>query len=202
MMADNMDYPEQLLKLIALFKKFPGIGTRSAERFAFALLDWPDAKIQEMAQLLSQTHEKIQNCSDCGALIEKLPCHFCTNRENTVLCIVRSPKDIFLIEETREYRGLYHVIGQLLSPILNQAPEPACIQRLKDRLASFGTKEVIVALDSTLEGDATALYLKRELRSLDVSVSKLALGLPMGSSLDFIDGGTLGRALTGRINLQ
>ncbi len=197
-----MDYPEHLLKLIALFKKFPSIGNRSAERFAFALLDWPDAKIQEMAELLSQTHEKIQNCRDCGALIEKSSCHFCSNRESGILCIVRSPKDIFLIEETREYRGLYHVIGQLLSPILNQSPEPACIQRLKDRLIRFGTKEVIVALDSTLEGDATALYLKKELGSLNVSVSKLALGLPMGSSLDFIDGGTLGRALTGRINLQ
>lgn len=197
-----MEYPAHLLKLIALFKKFPGVGARSAERFAFDLLDWPYEKIDEMAQTLRETNEKIRTCQECGALIDTAPCHFCTDREKAVICIVRSPKDIFLIEETREYRGLFHVIGKLLSPILNQGPEPSCIQKLKDRIQEHDVKEVIVALDSTIEGDATALYLKRELSPLPVTVSKLALGLPMGSSLDFIDGGTLSRALAGRIDLH
>ena len=135
-------------------------------------------------------------------MIQRDPCPFCTDRDGSRICIVRSPKDIFMIEETREYRGLYHVINRLLSPILNEGPDSACISRLKQRIEEHQTKEVIVALDSTLEGDATALFLKKELDSLEVVVSKLALGLPMGSSLDFIDGGTLSRALSGRINLQ
>ncbi len=202
MMGATMHYPDHLLKLMAIFKKLPGIGRRSAERFAFDLLEWPDEKIEEMATLIGQAREKIKQCPECGALIEQLSCRFCASGETHTICIVRSPKDIFSIEETREYRGLYHVIGQLLSPILNQAPKPACIDKLRERLKRFGTQEVIVALDSTLEGDATALYLKKELAPLNITISKLALGLPMGSSLDFIDGGTLGRALTGRINLQ
>ena len=197
-----MHYPDHLLKLIATFKKLPGIGARSAERFAFELLDWPEEKIEEMAAVLQETREKIQTCEECGALIESSNCYFCANRETDVLCIVRSAKDIFLIEETREYKGLYHVLGQLLSPIHNQAPNPACMRKLKERLEKLGTKEVIVALDSTLEGDATALYLKKELQEFNVNVSRLAFGLPMGSSLDYIDGGTLSRALTGRISLQ
>ncbi|MCP5469819.1 MAG: recombination protein RecR [Chlamydiales bacterium] len=193
-----MKYPDHLLKLISLFKKFPGIGARSAERFAFDLLDWPADKIMEMARTLAETKEKIQTCCECGALIEK-KCSFHEGRNTEVICIVRSPKDIFAIEETREYRGLYHVLGALLSPIQNQIP---CLNKLKERLENESAKEVIVALDSTLEGDATALYLKKELAHLPITVSRLALGLPMGSSLDFVDGGTLGRALTGRINLH
>lgn len=196
-----MQYPDHLLKLIALFRKLPGIGSRSAERFAFDLLNWPAEKIREMAALLEETPKKIFTCPECGALRES-DCHFCHNRNTQFLCIVRSPKDIFSIEETREYRGLYHVLGHLLSPIQNQAPTPGCISKLKERLQKFETKEVIIALDFTLEGDATALYLKKELQPFSLTISRLALGLPMGSSLDFIDGGTLGRALAGRISLH
>ncbi|MFN0064907.1 MAG: recombination mediator RecR [Chlamydiales bacterium] len=191
-----MRYPTHLLKLIEVFKKLPGIGTKSAERFAFHILDWPQDKLNEMSSAVHLIKDKIQFCSECGALIEK-QCTYCERNAST-LCIVGSVKDIFLIEETKEYLGFYHVIGALLCPIQARAPEPSCIAKLKERIEQLQIREVIIALDSTLEGDATALYLKRELTPLGMKISRPALGLPMGSTLDFIDGGTLGRALAGR----
>lgn len=194
-----MRYPDHLLKLIAILKKFPGVGTKTAERFAFHLLDWSEDKLKEMATTIQETKKHLTNCNECGALIEK-NCTICSDkrRDQTVLCVVASVKDIFLIEETREYRGLYQVLGALFSPIHGVAPPLPIIEKLKERIGALGTKEIVIALDSTLEGDATALYLKKELSSFPVSISRLALGLPMGSSLDFIDGGTLARALAGR----
>jgi len=195
-----MHYPEHLLQLIAVFKKLPGIGTKSAERFAFHLLDWPKEKLAEMAHIIEETKNKLNNCSECGCLVDKKECPFCQdkNRNQEIFCVVASAKDVFLIEQTHAFRGLYHVLGGLLSPIHGQTPPAAAIEQLKNRVQTLGAKELILALDSTLEGDATALYIKKELSSLNVISSRLALGLPMGSSLDFIDEGTLGRALTGR----
>lgn len=194
-----MRYPDHLLKLISVLKKFPGVGTKTAERFAFHLLDWPEEKLEEMALTIKDINKNLNNCAECGALIEQ-KCGICGDkgRNRELLCITASSKDIFLIEETREYRGLYHVLGALFSPIHGEAPHARTLEKLKTRIGELGVKEIIIALDSTLEGDATALYLKRELAPFPVAVSRLALGLPMGSSLDFIDGGTLARALAGR----
>ncbi len=192
-------FPEHLLKLISVLKKFPGVGTRTAERFAFHLLDWPEEKLSEMGITIKDIKKNLKSCSDCGALIEQ-SCGICSDkgRNQEILCITATAKDIFSIEETREYRGLYHVLGALFSPIHGQAPHAKTIEKLKSRISCLAVKEIIIALDSTLEGDATALYIKKELEGFPVSISRLALGLPMGSSLDFIDGGTLGRALSGR----
>lgn len=194
-----MHYPDPLLKLIAILKKLPGVGSKSAERFAFHLLDWPEEKLSEMGLTIKEIKKYLNNCSECGALMEE-KCLFCADphRDQEILCIVASSKDVFLIEETRTYRGLFHVLGALFSPIHGKAPHPHILEKLKSRIASLGIKEIVIALDSTLEGDATALYLKRELVPFEVVISRLALGLPMGSSLDFIDGGTLARALAGR----
>lgn len=196
-----MKYPEHLLKLISVLKKLPGVGAKSAERFAFHLLNWPEEKLVEMSHVIQDIKKKLNYCDVCGCLTDGgSPCPFCEpgKRDPQVLCVVASPKDVFLIEETREFRGLYHVLGNLLSPLFHQAPPSRSIEKLKERVLSLGMKEVIVALDSTLEGDATALYLKKELEPLAISISRLALGLPMGSSFDYIDGGTLARALAGR----
>ena len=194
-----MRFPIPLLKLIAVLKKIPGVGTRTAERFAFHLLDWPEDKLSEMALTIQDIKKKLCNCPECGALIEQ-SCIMCTDktRNHEILCIVASSRDIFLIEETREYRGLYHVLGTLFSPIHGKAPCAQRINKLKSRVENLRIKEVVIAFDSTLDGDATALYLKKELASFSVSMSKLALGLPIGTSLDIIDGGTLARAFIGR----
>lgn len=197
-----MQYPDHLLKLIAIFKKLPGVGTRSAERFAFHLLGWNEEKLREMSQTIGETKKNLKYCSECGCLTQNV-CALCQNkdREPEIMCVVASSKDVFLIEQTHAFRGLYHVLGNLLSPFQGLAPAPHAIEKLKERVKKLGVKEMILALDSTLEGDATALYLKKELEPLNVSTSRLALGLPMGSSLDFIDGGTLARALAGRTEL-
>jgi recombination protein RecR len=195
-------YPSDLLTLIAYLKKLPGIGTKTAERFAFQLLTWPQGQLQNFSEHLATIKEKIKSCPECGCLTDSLTCSFCDKerRDCTSLCIIASAKDVYAFEETRTFRGLYHVIGGLLSPLDDRSIECLQLPQLKKRLENLPIKEVILALDSTLEGDATALYLKEHLSTLGLSVSRLAFGLPMGSSLDYIDGSTLARALSGRQN--
>jgi recombination protein RecR len=194
-----MKYPDQLLKLIEVLKQLPGVGHKSAERFAFHMIQWSPQKLSEMAKIIQQTPEKLSHCKECGSLISD-QCLFCNPKRLQAgsLCIVASPRDVFAIESTHEYRGLYHVLGNLLSPMEGIGPQQLNIDLLKKRLTKHEINEVIVAIDSTLEGDATALFLKKELEALNITVSRLAFGLPLGSSLDYVDGGTLARALMAR----
>lgn len=195
-----MRYPDHLLKLIQVLKRLPGVGNRSAERFAFHLLGWTEEQLQELSSVVSETKNQLQHCTECGCLIGIEGCHFChsTRRNRALLCVLASPRDVFAIEETHTFDGYYHVLGGVLSPLERKGPEHLSIGKLKERLATHPIKEIVIALDSTLEGDATALYLKQELSHFPVQISRLAFGLPMGSSLDYVDGGTLARALAGR----
>lgn len=196
-----MKYPEHLLKLIHVLKKLPGVGHKSAERFAFHLLNWPDLHIQELGRTILETKDKLKACPECGCLMdEDKTCLFCdvSRRNSHLLCIIASARDAFSIEDTHEYNGLYHVLGGVLSPLEKRGPDQLSLQKLKNRILSLNIKEIVIALDSTLEGDATSLFLKQELSTYQVQISRLAFGLPMGSSLDYVDGGTLARALTGR----
>lgn len=193
-------YPIHLLKLIDVLKQLPGVGTKSAERFAFEMIDWNQAQLKQMAEVISETHSELRHCVECGCLADTDACPFCEQAQYRAhaLCVVAAPRDVFAIEATHEYKGLYHVLGALLSPIDGIGPEKLNIDALKQRIAVHQIGEVVIALDSTLEGDATALYLKQELAALNIHVSRLAFGLPMGSSLDYVDGGTLARALSAR----
>ncbi len=195
-----MRYPDHLLKLIQVLKRLPGVGNKSAERFAFHLLTWPEEQLRELGAVVSSTKDKLQHCQACGCLMDKNECFFCDHpkRDSSVICVLASPRDVFAIEETQEYMGLYHVLGGVLSPLERKGPEHLSITTLKERILSLKIKEVVIALDSTLEGDATALFLKQELHHFPIQISRLAFGLPMGSSLDYVDGGTLARALAGR----
>lgn len=195
-----MKYPPHLLKLIEVLRRFPGVGQKSAERYAFHMLQWLPHQLEEMAHVVGTLTERIQQCAECGCLCENNACHFCCEERlgAGTLCIIASPKDAFAIEETREYKGCYHVLGSLLSPLEGKGPEKLNLPRLTRRLKNSAIKEVVIALDSTLEGDTTALYLKRELEPLGLKISRLAFGLPMGSPLDYVDGGTLARAFLGR----
>jgi len=196
-----MRYPSHLIKLIQVLKKLPGVGARSAERFAFQLIEWKQEDLEEMAKAVSEIPEKIQACTACGCLKSDSLCTFCADSKriaSQVLCIICSPRDVFAIEETKEYKGLYHVLGGLLSPLNGFGPDRLALETLKKRIENHSIQEVVIALDSTLEGDATALYLKRELSPYSLQISRLAFGLPVGSSLDYVDGGTLARAFSGR----
>lgn len=193
-------YPSELNTLIAYLKKLPGVGTKTAERFAFHLLEWPETELKEIAYHLNTLKEKIKHCPECHCLMDGGVCQFCSSsqRNRSQLCMISSAKDAFALEETGAFRGLYHVIGGLLSPIDGKTPEHLNLERLKKRVDELGIKEIIIALDSTLEGDTTALFLKEQVQTWGLNVSRLAFGLPLGSSLDFVDGGTLARALTAR----
>lgn len=195
-----MSYPPHLTKLIHVLRRFPGVGVKSAERFAFQMLEWSPGELAEMASVVAALPEKIKQCETCGCLVDGPNCFFCEEgqgRSKTV-CVVSSPRDVYSIEGTGEYRGHYHVLGGLLSPMEGIGPEHLTLDPLKRRINDQAFEEVIIGLDSTLEGDATSLYLKQELEPLGVSVSRLAFGIPIGSSLDYVDGGTLARAFSGR----
>jgi recombination protein RecR len=195
-----MKYPAHLTDLINVLKRLPGVGNKSAERFAFEMLTWPTAHLQEFAQTVRTTPEKLSCCDTCGCLTDASGCGFCAaeRRDPSTICIIAYPRDAFSLEETGEYKGLYHVLGGLLSPMEGFGPDRLPTTKLKNRIESLQVKELVIALDSTLEGDATALFLKQELQPFNLQISRLAFGLPMGSSLDYVDGGTLGRAFTGR----
>ncbi len=193
-------YPSELLTLISHLKKLPGVGRKTAERFAFYLLDWPDEEIKKFAKQLETVKEKVYPCATCGCLMDSAKCSFCDvqQRDGSILCLVSSPRDVYAIEETKVFKGVYHVIGALLSPLEGRSVERLDLGKLEKRLKEHPIQEVIIAFDSTLEGDATALFLKQKLDKLGIKATRLAFGLPMGSSLDFVDYGTLEKAFTGR----
>lgn len=198
-------YPEKLLQLIGSLQKLPGVGRKTAERFAFQIIGWTPESRAQLSQHIGQIAQNLHHCATCGALSsDKTVCTYCDSdgRDKTKLCVVSSPKDIFTIEEAQAYNGLYHVLPCLLSPLDGAMADDLPIHPLIDRIQQKNIHEVILALDTTIEGDATALYIQRELAKHKITASKLALGIPLGSSLDFIDGGTLHRAFTGRHTLS
>lgn len=193
-------YPHELTRLISFLKKLPGVGGKTAERFAFQLLNWQEGELKQLSELLCDLKSRITHCSECHCLTDQGHCLFCDSnlRDASKLCIIASARDAYSIDETGAYRGLYHVLGGLLSPIQGTHLSQLNLEGLMRRIREIQIKEVILALDSTLEGDTTALVLKEEIQHLGLPVSRLAFGIPIGSSLDFVDGGTLARALTGR----
>ncbi len=195
-----MQYPQRLEKLFSLLQKLPGVGRRSAERYGFdMLLHWPEHYLHELAHALGEV-KKVLLCSECGCLADDTLCLFCKNptRRQDVLCVVGSPKEVYTLESTREFTGLYHVLPTLLSPLDGRGEEKLNIPKLLNRIQKHNVRELILGLDSSLEGDATCLYLKERLATLPLKMSRLAFGIPVGSSLEFVDGGTLARALVAR----
>lgn len=197
-----MKIPIPLQKLIQYLKRLPGVGSKTAERFAFQLLDWSSKDLTCFSEILFNLQKSIQNCPTCGCIQEKEPCFFChnTTRDTHILCIVSSPKDVFAIEQTNSYQGLYHVFSQTFSPVDQSYLDPTELKKISQRIDESQITEVLLALDSTLSGDATSLYIKQTLASKNIKISRLAFGVPLGSSLEFIDEGTLARALIGRQN--
>jgi recombination protein RecR len=186
--------------LVAALGKLPGIGPRSAERLALHLLQTDQRQVQDLARILVSARERIRTCDRCGGLTEVQPCRVCANpaRDGSTVCVVEKPVDILLFEKAGSYRGLYHVLGGKLSPLQGTEPEDLNITALESRLASESIREVILALPTDVEGDATSSYLARRLADRPVRVSRLARGLPAGSTLEFADELTLSRALEGR----
>lgn len=192
--------------LIDEFGRLPGIGPKSAQRIAFHILQTQSFDVSRLASLLTDVRERVRFCEVCGNITEQVRCSICSDprRDQTLICVVEEPKDVVAIERTRQFRGLYHVLGGAISPIDGIGPDDLSIPALMRRL-SAGTdtegeqvREVILATDPNLEGEATAAYLSRLLTSIEVPVSRLASGLPVGGDLEFADEVTLGRAFEGR----
>jgi len=194
-----MHYPKNIERLVRLLQKLPGVGRRTAERYGFDLmLHWTNESRLELGALI-ETLDQIRFCPTCKCLSEE-SCPFCDNphRRQDVLCIVGSVREVFTIEQTREFTGLYHVLDALLSPLDGRSEEQLGLERLLLRLQSSSITEIILALDASIEGDATSLYLKEVLQQFPVRISRLAFGIPVGSTLEYVDGGTLARALASR----
>ncbi|MFP4430326.1 MAG: recombination mediator RecR [Spirochaetota bacterium] len=193
-----------LERTVEYFSRLPGIGKKSATRIAYHLLKTESGFAQGLAKAITELKERIRPCRECGVLTEQEVCSFCTDttRDRTVICVVEEPQDVSVIEETREFRGLYHVLHGVISPMDGIGPEELGLNRLFDRVRELGVAEVVVATNPTVEGDTTALYLARELQSRDVRTTRLALGLPVGGDLEYADRLTLARSFRGRTPLN
>lgn len=189
-----------LVKLIEQFAKLPGVGRKMAQRFAFYLLDLPEDKVRQFAEVILEAKTTIHRCKVCGNLTDSELCPICTTsgRDNSTICVVEDPRDVLAFERTKEYDGVYHVLHGLLSPMDGIGPEQLTIKELLGRIGSGGVEEVIMATNPTVDGEATAIYLARLLKPLGVKVSRIASGIPMGGNLEYADEVTLYRALEGR----
>jgi recombination protein RecR len=192
-------YPEPMGRLIAEFTKMPGIGPKSAQRLAFYILQASDGEIRELIDALQETKKKVGYCSNCFNISVEDPCEMCgdENRDRTKICVVALSQDLIAIEKTREYIGLYHVLGGVISPLDGIGPENLRIKELLKRLTR-DVKEVILALNPTVEGEATVIYLTKLLKPLGVKMTRIAYGLPVGSDMDYADEVTLTKAFEGR----
>lgn len=193
-------YDGAIQRLIDAFANLPGIGPKGAQRIAFYLLNAPDEESQALIDAITEVKEKVRFCDICGNVCETSPCPVCADprRDHSVICVVEEPKDVMSIERTREYHGLYHVLGGAINPMANVGPNDLNIAKLLERLGDGSVTEVILALDPNIEGEATTTYLSRLLSQVGIKVTRLASGLPVGSDLEYADEITLGRALSGR----
>lgn len=192
-----------LATLIDQFESLPGIGHKSAQRLAFHVLNMTDREAQAFSSAILDAHKKIKRCSVCCNLAEQEQCPICSNpsRDSTVICVVENPKDVIAFERTGEYNGLYHVLHGVISPMNSVGPEDICIKELLARIGDGEVKEVIMATNPTVEGEATAMYISRLIKPFGITVTRLAYGIPVGADLEYADEVTLSRALEGRRNL-
>jgi len=186
--------------LIEKLQWLPGIGRKSAQRLAFYLQKMEKPKVQELTDAILKSRLNLKECSICRNLSENEPCEICVNssRDTDRICVVEQPSDVMVIERTAEFKGLYHVLHGVISPIDDVGPEDLRIDQLIERLKSIQVNEVIIATNPTTEGDVTALYIAKLIKPLKIKVTRIARGLPMGSDLDLADNTTIARALGGR----
>ncbi len=198
-----MFYPEPISKLIEGFMKLPGIGPKTAGRLAFFVLSMKEDDVLDLAKALVNAKRQLSYCSVCNNITDVDPCHICRDkrRDHSVICVVQEPKDVVAMEKTREYEGLYHVLHGAISPMDGVGPEDIRIPDLLKRLGDEQVKEVILATNPNIEGEATAMYISRLIKPFGIRVTRIAHGLPVGGDLEYADEVTLSKALEGRREL-
>lgn len=191
-------FPNSVQRLIDRFARFPGIGKKTAQRMAFQVMKSDETEAAELAESIMNVKTKIHYCTVCGGITENDPCNICTDpkRSQDMICVVADPQDIFIFERSSSYRGVYHVLGGILSPLDGIGPDDLNLNKLIDRVKD--NTEIILATNPSIEGDTTALYINKLFSEKNVKITRLARGIPVGSAIEYIDEATLTRALEGR----
>ncbi len=195
-----MIYPKSIAALIEHFQKFPSVGPKSAQRMAFYMLRMPESEVQKFAQAILDVKKNTRTCEVCFNLSSTSPCEICTNpkRDRSTICVVAETKDLIAIEKTNEFKGLYHVLQGLISPMDGIGADDIRIKELLNRLTSEEVKEIILALPPSVEGEATSLYLTKLIKPFGIKISRIAFGLPVGADLEYADEITIAKAIEGR----
>lgn len=195
-----MPYPDSMVQLIEAFSKLPGVGIRTAERFAFYILRQNVEEVTTLSELIVKVNSHIHYCQECFNLSENQKCHICSDsgRDRTILCVVQEPKDIIAVEKSGDFKGLYHVLLGALSPLEGIGPQDIRINELMERCTDKSLNEVIIGTSSDTEGEATAHYIIKQLKKLPIKITRIAYGVPVGSSLEFADKASLSRSIRDR----
>lgn len=194
-----MKYIEPLARLIAQLSKLPSVGEKTAARYAYAILNSPEEEVNELVDAIREVKQNVHFCKICGNYTENEICDICQTRKPSVICVVKEPKDIVALEKVKDFKGVYHVLGGVISPMEHIGPNDIRIKELLARLD--GVEEVILATNPDVEGEATAMYIARLIKPMDIKVTRIARGLPEGSVIEYADESTLSRALSSRIEL-
>lgn len=194
-----MKYIEPLARLIAQLSKLPSVGEKTAARYAYAILNAPDEDAEELIAAIRDVKKNVHFCKVCGNYTENEVCDICATRKPNVICVVKEPKDIVALEKVKDFKGVYHVLGGVISPMEHVGPNDIRIKELLARLD--GVEEVILATNPDVEGEATAMYIARLIKPMGIKVTRIARGLPEGSVIEYADESTLSRALSSRIEL-
>lgn len=192
-----------LAKLVDQFERLPGIGSKTAQRLAYFVLNMPKTQAEEFAQAILDAQSKIKYCSECCNLSDEELCPVCksANRDKTTICVVESPRDAIALENTHEFKGVYHILHGVISPLNGVEPDDLTIKQLLSRISQNEISEVIMATNPTVEGETTAMYISKLLKPMNIKVTRLAYGIPVGGDLEYADEVTLARALEGRSEL-
>lgn len=194
-----MKYIEPLARLIAQLSKLPSVGEKTAARYAYAILNSPEEEVNELVDAIRDMKQNVHFCKICGNYTENEICDICQTRKPSVICVVKEPKDIVALEKVKDFKGVYHVLGGVISPMEHIGPNDIRIKELLARLD--GVEEVILATNPDVEGEATAMYIARLIKPMGIKVTRIARGLPEGSVIEYADESTLSRALSSRIEL-
>ena len=193
-----MNQIESLEKLINYFSDLPGVGAKTAQRYAYFILNQSNEFVKDFASALIDANTNIHYCKNCGNFTDKEICDICSKRDNKIICVVKEPKDILAIEKVKEFKGQYHVLHGTLSPLDNRGPDDIRIKELLQRVQKGGVEEVIMATNPDVEGEATAMYISKLLKPLGIKITRLSQGVSMGSDIEYADEVTLARALEDR----
>lgn len=192
---------EPIGRLINQFTKLPGVGTKTAQRYAYKIINMTEEEVKEFAESIIRAKSEVKYCSVCGNFTDKDVCDVCSTRDCSVICVVKEPKDVLAMEKAHEFKGVYHVLHGTISPMEGITPNDIKIKELLARIAQGGVKEVIMATNPDVEGEATAMYISSLIKPLGIKVSRLAHGIPIGSELEYADEVTLSRAILDRKEL-